>query len=289
MTIGKAYAELNMSLSQIYDKQEGANISDWVFEHITGLKNIDRLLNKDEPIVTPLLLQLQNIKQRLMTNEPVQYVLEEAWFYKRKFTVNRSVLIPRPETEELVEWLLTDAKTLKLSRDKPLKILDIGTGSGCIAISIKKEMPDCIVTAIDISEEALNVARANAKSYNADIIFKRLDFLNDSHWEDLSVYDIIAINPPYIPISEKDVLSANVVNYEPSLALFVTDNDPYIFYKKVALFASTHLSSASRVYSEVHEKHAQHVANILYISNLNEILIKNDIYGKERMIRASKY
>jgi release factor glutamine methyltransferase len=191
------------------------------------------------------------------------------------------VLIPRPETEELVEWIISDVK------DKQnFEIIDIGTGSGCIPVSLKKELQNVNVTAIDVSEKALFVARKNAKELDAEIDFKLIDFLNTEEWGALLKYDIIVSNPPYIPIAEKQILAKNVADFEPGIALFVDNNDPYIFYKKIADFAKSHLQEKGKIYVEVHEEYAKNVKEIFekagFISK-----IKKDIYGKERMLCAS--
>jgi release factor glutamine methyltransferase len=202
-----------------------------------------------------------------------------------KFFVEENVLIPRPETEELVEWIVTDFKQGKNS--KPINIIDIGTGSGCIPIALKKELSNSNITAIDVSEKALLVAKKNAENLNATIHFLQIDFLDKNGWKRLQLYDTIVSNPPYIPINEKEILSKNVTDFEPGIALFVENNDPYIFYKKIAEFAKTHLKESGKIYVEVHEEYAKDVKTIFenagYLAE-----IKKDIYGKERMVKAKK-
>jgi release factor glutamine methyltransferase len=284
MTVEKLYKEFSDRLTGIYEAREAVNISDWVFEKIASLKRIDRITNRDKQLGESTIIQLNNALERLLSHEPVQYVLEEAWFYKRKFVVNKHVLIPRPETEELVEEVV---EKLRIENGK-WKILDIGTGSGCIAISVKKELPYVEATAIDVSEEAIVVARENAVALNADVTFMQLDFLNEIGWNEISVYDLIISNPPYIPIQEKMILSKNVTEHEPGLALFVPDNDPFIFYKKIASFSNEHLRNGGSIYVEVHENYAKQVEQIFIDNNFNEVFIKQDIYGKERIVRAIK-
>jgi release factor glutamine methyltransferase len=223
---------------------------------------------------------LNEYLKELLKHKPVQYVLNEAWFYKRKFFVDENVLIPRPETEELVEWIIAD-----VGDKENFEFLDIGTGSGSIPVSLKKELRNANVTAIDVSEKALFVARKNAKELDAEIHFKLIDFLSASEWRALLKYDIIVSNPPYIPIAEKQILAKNVTDFEPGLALFVDDNNPYIFYEKIADFAKLHLKEKGKIYIEVHEEYAKNVKGIFekagFISK-----IKKDIYGKERMVCA---
>jgi len=285
MTISQAFIDFKKELETIYDPQESAIISDWVFENVTGLKKWERRNNQSE-LSEIYADKLHNYLGELLQHKPVQYVLQEAWFYKRKFFVNEHVLIPRPETEELVEWIVQDKQSFAGSQ-KNIEILDIGTGSGCISISLKKELPNSNVTAIDVSEKALIVAKKNADELNAEIAFKQIDFLKDENADYLLKYDIVISNPPYIPIAEKQILAKNVTDFEPGLALFVANNDPYIFYEKIGKFATSHLAENGRIYVEVHEDYAENVKNIFqkfgFIST-----IKKDIYGKNRMVSAVK-
>jgi release factor glutamine methyltransferase len=282
MTTGEIYYQFKNKLKAIYDDREAKNITDWVFENVLELKNWEIRQNQNKELPGAELEEVKNYLQELLKHKPVQYVLQEAWFYKRKFFVNENVLIPRPETEELVEWIVSDFKKEKDS--KPINIIDVGTGSGCIPISLKKELA-ANITAIDVSEKALAVAKKNASRLDASIHFFQMDFLNDDEWKILSRYNIIVSNPPYIPIKEKEILGKNVTEYEPAVALFVENNDPFIFYKKIAEFAKSHLKDTGKVYVEVHEEYAGEVRNIFdsagFISQ-----IKKDIYGKERMVRG---
>jgi release factor glutamine methyltransferase len=229
--------------------------------------------------------KLKNYLHELLEHKPVQYVLNEAWFYKMKFFVDENVLIPRPETEELVEWVISDFKKEKDS--KPKNIIDIGTGSGCIPIALKKELPDSKITAIDVSEKALSVANKNAAELHSAIEFFKIDFLKENEWQTLSQYDTIVSNPPYIPIDEKKILAKNVTEFEPQIALFVENNDPFIFYKKIVEFSKTHLNPGGKIYVEIHEEYARQVKKIFENTGLLSE-IKKDIYGKERMVKAMK-
>ncbi len=282
MTTAEAYIGFQDQLKKIYDEREADNISDWVFENVTGQKRWERK-NQPDTLKDEAFHQLQNYLQQLLQHKPVQYVLNEAWFYKNKFFVNENVLIPRPETEELVEWIIEDVR--RATHNVRCTILDIGTGSGCIPISLKREIPASHVTAIDISERALRVAKKNAENFDAKIGFLPIDFLHDNNWKALSQFDIIVSNPPYIPVSEKKVLQKNVTDFEPGIALFVADNDPFIFYKKISVFAQMHLKQNGKIYVEVHEEYAKKVKALFeeagFISK-----IKKDIYGKERMVSA---
>jgi release factor glutamine methyltransferase len=287
MTTAEIYNDFKNKLKTIYDDREADNVSDWVFENVTGLKKWERRENQNKEINETEFEKLKNYLEELLEHRPVQYILNEAWFYKMKFYVNEHVLIPRPETEELVEWVINDAKFERANNSKQTNIIDIGTGSGCIPVSLKKELPESNVTAIDLSEKALLVAKKNAVQLDAAVDFFQIDFLKKEEWETLSEYDIIVSNPPYIPINEKEILAKNVTDFEPEIALFVDDNDPFIFYKNIPKFAKSHLKENGKIYVEVHEEYAREVKNLFenagFISE-----IKKDIYGKERMVKALK-
>ncbi len=285
MTTTQAYIDFKKKLKTIYDEREAENITDWIFEDVTGLKKWEIRSNQAETGYHTS-EQLKKYLQELLQHKPVQYVLKEAWFYKRKFYVNENVLIPRPETEELVEWVISDIQKEQKSQLKP-KVIDIGTGSGCIPVSLKKELPKIIVTAIDESEQALQVAKKNARDLRADITFLRTNFLNENEWDRLGHHDIIVSNPPYIPIKEKEALKRNVTDFEPPIALFVPDNNAFIFYEKIAKFAKSHLHEKGKIFVEVHEEYADKVKSIFEKTGFTST-IKKDFYGKERMVRAIK-
>jgi len=290
MTTGKAYMDLVNSLKAIYEDREADNISDWVFENVTGLKRWERREHKNDELNATHWERLENELKELLKHKTVQYVLKEAWFYKMKLLVDENVLIPRPETEELIEWIINDFKKERDSKPtmpdgRPANIIDIGTGSGCIAVALKKELPDSNITAIDISEKALSVAKKNATELNTPVNFFQINFLNENAWKPLQTYDRIVSNPPYIPFNEKEILAKNVTDFEPAIALFVENNDPFVFYKKIVEFSETHLKSGGKIYVEVHEEYAKQVKIIFenagFISE-----IKRDIFGKERMVKA---
>ena len=285
MTVSKAFTYFKTELDDIYDSRESENIADWIFEKVTGLKRWERRENHNHELKQIDSEKIQKYLEELLQHKPVQYVLNEAWFYKRKFFVNENVLIPRPETEELVEWIINNERSLvpDVRSSKNLQIIDVGTGSGCIAIALKKELKNTIITAIDLSEKALFVAKENSKKLNAEIIFKQIDFLNSEESDSLLKYDIIVSNLPYIPIAEKEILAKNVSDFEPEVALFVDNNNPYIFYEKISKFAKSHLKENGKIYVEVHEEYAKNVKGIFENEGFISI-IKKDIYGKERMV-----
>lgn len=282
MTTAQANIEFKEKIKALYEDREADNITDWVFENVTGLKKWERKNKQHDELPDIHLIQLKKYLDELLQWKPVQYVLNEAWFYKRKFYVNENVLIPRPETEELVEWVIHDLNGKGINK---IHLIDIGTGSGCIPVSLKKELPALSVTAIDISENAIAVAQKNAAALKAEINFLSLDFLRESEWQSLEQYDIIISNPPYIPKREKGILAKNVIDYEPDIALFIEDGDPFIFYKKIAVFAQSHLQKNGKIYVEVHEEYAKNVKSIFENASFISI-IKKDIYGKERMVSA---
>ena len=285
MTTGEAYIDFVKEIKVVYEEREAETISDWVFENVTGMKRWERRANQNKELKNDDYQQLQKYLKELLQHKPVQYVLSEAWFYKMKFFVDENVLIPRSETEELVEWVISDFKNQNSS--KPTNIIDIGSGSGCISIALKNELTEINVTAIDISKKALAVAELNAQRLKAQVHFFEINFLKESEWRSLPIYDSIISNPPYIPIIEKEVLSKNVTEFEPKVALFVENNDPVIFYKKIATFAKDHLKKEGKIYVETHEEYAKEVKDVFenagYLAE-----IKKDIYGKERMVRGKK-
>ena len=284
MTIQHAYQELHRQLQQLYNSREAANISDWVIENITGLRRIDMVIQK-----TRLLNQLQEEQLRsrlseLLMHRPVQYVLNEAWFAGMKFYVNEDVLIPRPETEELVEWLSGE---LLSNNQHSVCALDIGTGSGCIAIAAKKKIRSLQVTAIDVSKGALEVAKKNALNLGAEINFLELDFLDSTARSQLPKFDIIVSNPPYVPESDKSSMSAIVVEHEPHTALFVDNMDVLLFYREIASFARNHLEPSGKIYLEIHEDLGESVVLLFKNAGFNNVELKKDMQGKDRMIKVT--
>lgn len=283
MTTQEAQQKTLQQLKTLYDEREAANITDWVMEYITGKKRIDRLLDKQAPLSTSAVTKLVEILPALATHKPIQYVLGEAWFAGMKFFVNEHVLIPRPETEELVNWVVLESQKLKVTNQK---LLDIGTGSGCIPISIKKQLPGLSVSSVDVSKEALEVSRRNADTLQADITLLHFDFLNESDWQQLPVVDIIVSNPPYIKLSEQGSMAKNVLDFEPSLALFVPDEDALLFYRKIAVFAKTHLSKEGSIFLEINEALGKEITE-LYEGLGYTIELRKDMQGKDRMARIN--
>ncbi len=281
MTISTAYNQLLYQLFELYDDREAANIADWVIEFITGQKRIDRLIYKNIPLNEAQIKQLHLFIDKLLQHQPVQYVLNEAWFAAMKFYVDDNVLIPRPETEELVELVASNSKI----KHQKSKILDIGTGSGCIPIALKKKLPNAEITSIDVSEKALEIATKNAKDLRTAINLRQVDFLDNNTWESLGKFDIIVSNPPYIKQSESINMSKHVTSYEPNIALFVTDDDALIFYKKIAEFGKQHLTENGQIFVEINEVLGNETISLLESFGY-KALLKKDLQGKDRMAQA---
>ena len=280
MTLREIHQHYLNSLLKIYNKGESVKITEMVLESIGGISKKDLIINGSQKAETHILSELETALHRLMLHEPVQYITGEAWFSGQSFAVNPFVLIPRPETEEL----LLLAKNICIAHDYK-NILDIGTGSGCIAISLKNQLPSISMEAIDISEDALKTAKFNALNLRADICFHELNFLESFAWCALKKYDLIISNPPYIPQSEKAEMDKNVTAHEPHLALFVTDSEPLIFYETIVNFADEHLNTNGTMLMEIHELLGQEVIDLFARKGYETKLIK-DMMGKDRIVEA---
>ena len=281
MTIQEAIQSGKSKLNLIYEEGESAAIMELLMENITGIEKNDYFKNKLKLLSEEEISRLNSHLKRLEQHEPLQYVLNESWFCGLKFYIDKNVLIPRPETEELVEWVIANCK-FPVDR---LNILDIGSGSGCIPITLKRRIRKARVESCDISPEAIKVAKQNAALLGADVKFTELNFLDRASWKNLSKYDIIISNPPYIPLSEKQSMASNVVDHEPAEALFVPEDDALVFYKAIAVFAPEHLNEKGNIYLELHENLGKQVQNLFNEAGYKTEL-KKDMSGKERMLRA---
>ena len=268
-------------LTPLYGEPEAAAIYRCVVDYLSRNTIIPANANEDWPDETSRLAE--SIRNSLLQGIPLQYVLQESWFDGRPFYVDDSVLIPRPETEELLDWIRKEES----SRSHPIRILEIGTGSAILSISLKRAFPQSQITAIDISEKALAVAEKNAQRFGESIELLKMDFIDKINWEKLSEYDLIVSNPPYIPLSEKATLPDWVTLHEPSIALFVGDEDPLIFYRLMISFAEDHLGAGGRIYAELHEDMAGRVRELFRQMGL-ETQVKRDMQNKDRMICAWK-
>ncbi len=288
------YEELWHRLTPIYDTSEAKAIVRWVLDVRFGLSMTDILCGKVTELSSNDQTELEKITARLEKAEPVQYVLGTADFCGRQFHVAPGVLIPRPETAELCEWIIESEKRKKSS--EKCSLLDIGTGSGCIAITLALEMPEAKVSAWDISDEALRIAQENAKFLGADISFEHQDILDSSLFTfhsslftfHSSLYNIIVSNPPYIQPSERDGMDKNVLDYEPETALFAPEDNPIIFYQRIGDYAIRSLMPGGLLYFELNPQTAEAVGNYLESIGFQEAEIHKDQFGKQRFLKAKK-
>lgn len=284
MTIASIEKIFIGDLIGIYGAEEALSIAWLTIGFVCKINRTEYLNIKHEDISEEKLLMFQSILIDLKKGIPIQYVLGETEFYGLVFKVNPTVLIPRPETEELVDWVLKDVKKLT-DNITPLKILDIGTGSGCIPIAIKKYLPDSEIFAIDISETALITAQENAILNQVDIHFSYGDILQP-HTSNIK-YTIIISNPPYVTISEKENMHVNVVDHEPHSALFVPDDDALIFYSAIADYAMIHLLEGGVLYLEINENLGSQTLALLSNKGFKSLELKKDLRDRDRMIKAS--
>jgi release factor glutamine methyltransferase len=283
-TIGDLHDFYIDQLSSPYTKREAENIARWVFEDILGLDKVKLAQERDEEPEEDKAKILNEVLQRLMNHEPVQYVLGTADFFGIRLKVDHNVLIPRPETEELVAWILASIP----NKSKEIAILDIGTGSGCIAIALKVNLPNATVDAIDVSAGALKLASENANDHEAKLNLKEVDILKKEGWTEFGTYDIIVSNPPYITVSEQDDMEDNVLMYEPPEALFVPNQDAFVFYDHISEFAGFHLAEGGSLFMEINEYGKEGVEASLSGSQLTEVEFHKDMSGKERMVKATR-
>lgn len=271
------------SLQDIQDEQEIESFFFILTEYLHHLKRVDVALNPDFEISDAAIEKWNAILSELQQEKPIQYIIGEAWFYGLRFEVNENTLIPRPETEELVEWIIESQKS-KVQSQK-LEILDIGTGTGCIPISLKTNLPQANVSAIDVSEQALEVAKRNAVSNNVEVNFIQANILEV---EDLNQhFDIIVSNPPYVRNLEKQEIKKNVLDYEPHLALFVEDTDALLFYRKIAQLALKNLSPNGLLFFEINQYLGNETVELLENLGFKNIELKKDMFGNNRMIKCS--
>ncbi len=270
-------------LTPIYDAGEAESFFYLILEEKQKLKRIDLALQPDLLFSEEEIVVWNLILEELKKEIPIQYLLGTTSFYGLDFEVNPNVLIPRPETEELVEWIIRNNS--KIEKFKDLKILDIGTGSGCIAISLAKNLPDATVSAIDVSEKALATAKKNAQNNSVNVSFINQNILQT---EDLKQqFDIIVSNPPYVRNLEKEEIKKNVLDNEPHLALFVEDEDALVFYKKIAQLAQKNLTTNGILFFEINQYLGLETVALLEELQFKDIELRKDIYGNDRMIRCS--
>jgi release factor glutamine methyltransferase len=295
--------------STLYDKREVYSLADLLLEEVCCITRTDRLMHPERVLTADQRARLMDIIAQMEQGVPVQQALGYAWFYGARFKVSPDVLIPRPETSELVDWIVSDVRSRRLSlpvvpasQATPLFVCDIGTGSGCIAISLARVIEDVKVLAIDVSEAALNIARANACEQNVDNLqFAHIDILGYVDKSDSSAkltletntfpqgyqhFDIIVSNPPYVCRKEATEMSEIVLKHEPEVALFVPDDDPLLFYRAIARFGKKHLVKGGSLYFEINTAYGQATCRLLEAMGYSNIELRADVTGRDRMIKA---
>jgi len=281
MTLAESLKHQFQRLQAVTDADEARAMSTVLLEYVLQIER-EQFHKQQHTTLTPFEIDhLSTLSNRVINGEPLQYVLGEAWFCGLKLMINPHVLIPRPETEELVEWIISNCR-FPVST---LQILDIGTGSGCIALALKRRIRKAHVTAADIDENALQVARHNASALGIDITCVQMDLLNPLEWSKIPLSDLIVSNPPYISPEEKAAMSSRVLDHEPHLALFAPGKDPLIFYKQLAVLTRTHLKPGGQLFAELNASHAMDIVSLMKAAEL-QTEIKEDMQGKKRMLRA---
>lgn len=272
---------IERELSELYPQTEMRGFIRLIFEHVCGMSYTEQMLRRKEEISSSSKKEIEKIVHRLKNHEPIQYILGETEFYGMRLEVAPGVLIPRPETEELVQWVVDSAK------EDSQTILDIGTGSGCIALALKNELKNARVSAIDFSGKALEIARENARKNQLSVEFIQVDILN---WQNYNwkVFDIIVSNPPYVRDQDKAAMFPNVLEFEPEAALFVSDENPLQFYRRIGAFAQSYLKTGGELFFEINENLGAETIDLLQYLNFRDIVLKKDINGKERMLRCRK-
>lgn len=274
----KTYHQIVRDLCQVYPEGEARALSRWLLEEGLGLSQTDLLLDKDNHLSADDLVIIKEITSRLLRHEPIQYILGTVDFCGHRFAAAPGALIPRPETAELVSHVLA-------SLAAPLRILDIGTGTGCIALSLSLALPGAQVTAWDVSEAALAVARENGRRHPKAQVDFELENILHPHPTD-RLWDVIVSNPPYVRQSEARTMEKQVLDHEPHLALFVPDDDPLLFYRAIARFARQHLTDSGQLWLEINEALGAETAHLIEENGFTAVEILKDIHGRDRIIHA---
>jgi release factor glutamine methyltransferase len=290
-TVKDVFADYRQALNKLYDANESEAITLIAVSEICKLSKAKIKAFPESELSHEQAEKLNEILIQLKTGKPIQYILGKTEFYGLPFNVNPSVLIPRPETEELVGWVITTVSSLKLAVNSGQlavgSILDIGTGSGCIAVSLKKNLPAFNISGIDISNEALQTAKENAKLNHVAIDFFEADILNFKSEVVNCKSEIIISNPPYVTLHDKMQMHPNVIEFEPHTALFVPEDDPLIFYKAIADFAAAHLVPNGLLFFEISENYSEEIIKLLADKNFKNIELRKDMSGRDRMVRAT--
>lgn len=282
LTYATAFVDLSTMLQSFYDNREAAAIAHDVLEHVTHTTRLQRITEKDTVLTVEQQDRFDKIKTLLQKGMPLQYALGKAWFMGKEFHVNENVLIPRPETEELVSWIEQDYA------DKQCAILDIGSGSGSIPVMLSLLINKADVTSVDVSMAALEVAKTNTDSLEATVKFMNFDFLDQAQWGRLGEYDVIVSNPPYIPEAERETLHTNVRDFEPGQALFVPSDDALLFYRNIAAFGLTNLAKGGAIYCELHVDYAIQTQELFLKMGYATAEVREDMHGNLRMLKAQQ-
>lgn len=282
ISLRNAFHSLSDALKTLYPHDEADALAHETLLHITKLSKLQRLTASEKLLGDMEFSRYQRLKSDLKRGVPFQYATGIAPFYGRDFSVGPGVLIPRPETEELCAWIL------KEHGQKEVRVLDIGTGSGCIGITLYLESRAMEVTAIDLSEDALANAFLNQENLNSKVQFQQVDFLNEAARNELPGFDIIVSNPPYIPLKDKETMHTNVKDNEPEMALFVPNEDPLIFYREIATFGQTHLNEGGSIFCEMHRDYAVKVASVFREMDFKKVEVREDMHGAPRMLKVGR-
>jgi release factor glutamine methyltransferase len=278
-TVSSIYREYLSRLRVSYDDAEAQKIASIIFDHVLQFSRLDIAVRRTEIIDSNLAKDLDRILDELETGKPVQYVTGHVNFRGLELHVNESVLIPRPETEELIGWVIADQKK------PPELIVDFCTGSGCIALALKAAFPEAAVTGTDVSQMALDVARGNAERLSLDVRFIHSDvFDSDPEWP----ADIVISNPPYVLCSEEHLMDSRVKDFEPRQALFVHDNDPLVFYKRISEWSLRHAAPGAKIYYEINEAMGKEISDLHSLHGFKDVILKKDLKDKDRFLRAIK-
>ncbi|MAT90530.1 MAG: protein-(glutamine-N5) methyltransferase, release factor-specific [Flavobacteriaceae bacterium] len=279
MTLSELQEQFETTLESLYPNEEIQTFFAWLTEAFLGWNRFEASLHKRDIITASEIERFETALNRLKKFEPIQYILGETEWFGLTFQVNKHTLIPRPETEELLRWII------ETSSEAPKNILDIGTGSGCIATALALQWPKAKVTAIDISSEALHVAKNNAEYHRVSVSFSEIDILKQASLPEQ--YDLIISNPPYVRRSEQEKMQPNVLHYEPTSALYVEDVDPFLFYRKIAQLSKHHLTPSGKLYFEINEYLGKELQAVLKNIGFKEVILKKDVFQKHRMICCS--
>ncbi len=271
-------------LQQNFSHKESLIQLDMILEEYFGISKTKRVLNSGLRLSESEILKIHFAVKQLLNNKPIQYVLNKCYFHGLSFFVDERVLIPRPETEEMVGMILNNSKL----GHSNTRVLDIGTGSGCVAVTLKHSFPGVSVWAMDVSEEALDVARKNALDLHVNVNFINDDILSPLKTDQLPLFDVIVSNPPYVRLSETTTMKPNVLDYEPALALFVPDDDPLIFYRKIILFSQVKLLQGGFLYFEINRDFADQTMELLCSNGFGNVEVHKDFNGNSRFVVANK-